>query len=934
MDLYIEIEQAIYQHKEFLRVGNNVTEEEVRHAIREILRNNPDIFWFSHQWKYMENVVYFRYIMDEQRCRDAKIQIDDVVRNDFGLERVCELSVVNQVMYVYKWVALYCRYNIHSAYNQTIYSVFVYRNSVCTGIAKAAQYLLQILNIESKLVFGKMNHSDADSRHCWLMVQINGSWYHLDPTFAMSGDLMCESGVEPIIGQDCLYYNFFCTDTDSVKQSRTIEDENTLPSCHDRIPYTLYQRIEVFPSRHRNNGGLGCLLTHTGSTADIYLAHAAGYLRGMQSVAKVFREDPNHDLLRKELKLMKECAAESHLLRAKDADFDKGILYVEQSTALSELLASHYFKLTVKEFCLLLLDLIAGLKELLRHGIVYRDIHLKNIYLSDTVCNGRNIYKLGDFGSCTFLKGEEKYYDGLTDKGGVGSKWFMAPETWNDGTFDECSAVYAVGMVAYHLLNDLYPPLWQKYGEKSHRIRVNGASLPMPCQLERPDYKFLELTFLRKAICYAPSDRYNSLYSLEAAIEECIQVNQRYENVVIIKGADSPNKNIWQQVADFYSIFSGSPFIEESNGGDILYDIDSDRSADCSSNVDIDCYTKGKSASPTSNDCFSRINDFACSCELSFDTRETYVSFIPKNTLPKNDSEAQMTKANMRSWDIFNWFRGTQNRKDSNTKESLSSVNSSVFAPSEAKFGDYMMVQVFLYQDGEEELVLCKAAEVDSDAIRRNYTPLSIKLKKGDVVKVTLSSLGSGIVIEEAAQELIWNCRYADCQFAMLITNKFKESTLISTVTLSVYGVPAGRMMFRTNIVNQPRNLYAEIDCKIFHKIFISYSHKDEQRVKYIAEAYRAQGVDYFFDRHYLKAGDIYPLKIQQYINSADLFILCWSKNAAESDYVTLERHQALALAYPQVDMEKATLTIHPIGIEPRAEYPKDMNELYNFEEV
>ena len=104
--------------------------------------------------------------------------------------------------------------------------------------------------------------------------------------------------------------------------------------------------------------------------------------------------------------------------------------------------------------------------------------------------------------------------------------------------------------------------------------------------------------------------------------------------------------------------------------------------------------------------------------------------------------------------------------------------------------------------------------------------------------------------------------------------------------------------------------------------------------MKFFAKAFQAQGVDYFFDRHYLKAGDVYPLMIKEYINSADLFILCWSKNAAESDYVTFERRHALELAYPQVDMEKATITIHPISIEPRAEYPEDMTEVYNFEEV
>ena len=41
-----------------------------------------------------------------------------------------------------------------------------------------------------------------------------------------------------------------------------------------------------------------------------------------------------------------------------------------------------------------------------------------------------------------------------------------------------------------------------------------------------------------------------------------------------------------------------------------------------------------------------------------------------------------------------------------------------------------------------------------------------------------------------------------------------------------------------------------------------------------------------------------------------------------------------MTICYPQVDMEKATMTIHPISIEPRAEYPDDMNEVYNFAEM
>ncbi len=96
-----------------------------------------------------------------------------------------------------------------------------------------------------------------------------------------------------------------------------------------------------------------------------------------------------------------------------------------------------------------------------------------------------------------------------------------------------------------------------------------------------------------------------------------------------------------------------------------------------------------------------------------------------------------------------------------------------------------------------------------------------------------------------------------------------------------------------------------------------------------------AQGVDYFFDRDYLKAGDIFPLEIEKYINSADLFILCWSENAANSDYVQKERNQALDRAYPKVKpYEKAPLSICPLSIEPRAEIPEDMKSIYNFEQI
>ena len=73
-------------------------------------------------------------------------------------------------------------------------------------------------------------------------------------------------------------------------------------------------------------------------------------------------------------------------------------------------------------------------------------------------------------------------------------------------------------------------------------------------------------------------------------------------------------------------------------------------------------------------------------------------------------------------------------------------------------------------------------------------------------------------------------------------------------------------MRFVTQIVDMPLDLNPNINTRKYNKIFISYAHQDEKKVKYIAEAYKAQGINYFFDRHYLKGGDVFPLQIQEYI--------------------------------------------------------------------
>lgn len=272
--------------------------------------------------------------------------------------------------------------------------------------------------------------------------------------------------------------------------------------------------------------------------------------------------------------------------------------------------------------------------------------------------------------------------------------------------------------------------------------------------------------------------------------------------------------------------------------------------------------------------------------------------------------------------------------KTSREENNYDIVYSSVFAPSEVKRKSHMLVQIYLHLFEETEKVKSLAQESQKDAERRDYIPLLCKLKKGDRVDVLMNIYGDALLSSEK-KTVLWQGFFTKCSFDYIVPQNIEVEELSCQTLLSVNNIPIGEMRFITKIVEKPTQLNTEIIAHKYRKVFISYSHQDETKVRFLHEGLELGGIPHFFDRQYLKAGDVFPQIIQDYINSADLFVLCWSENAANSEYVKKERLQALALAYPQVKPQQAAkLSIYPMSIEPRAELPVDMKENYHFGEI
>ena len=254
--------------------------------------------------------------------------------------------------------------------------------------------------------------------------------------------------------------------------------------------------------------------------------------------------------------------------------------------------------------------------------------------------------------------------------------------------------------------------------------------------------------------------------------------------------------------------------------------------------------------------------------------------------------------------------------------------NSAVFAPSEIAKGDDLFVQVYIYKDEETNKVIVDSRTSDNNATQRSYIPLNFPIKSGDKISVRLDM--HGLSVEgTTTKSIIWQNKYTKCGFFVHVPINYGERKVKGDVYLSVNGIELGQMSFFSTIERSTDSFHsAQVETKIYKKVFISYSHKDDATVQSIAEAYKAlETVDYFYDRHTLSPGELFEQKIFEYIDQCDLFVLCWSKNAEESEWVKKERKRAY---YRAID-SPPKLRLYPINIPPYAAPPSEFANKMHF---
>ena len=99
-------------------------------------------------------------------------------------EETKNMSDYEKIKYVYEWMGEnsdYDRSFTYMAKNQSAYNVFINKNAVCAGFAKASQIIFQNIGIESYGVSG-----NTTGPHMWNIIKYKGKYYFFDSTVATS----------------------------------------------------------------------------------------------------------------------------------------------------------------------------------------------------------------------------------------------------------------------------------------------------------------------------------------------------------------------------------------------------------------------------------------------------------------------------------------------------------------------------------------------------------------------------------------------------------------------------------------------------------------------------------------------------------------------------------------------------------------------------
>lgn len=241
---YKDIERTLGSMKKDVKLSWNgilsgLDEKDLDEVFQCVMIDHPEIF-------YVDGYSYDKYFLSDKTVSirfsgTYNCDYDTAAKKAMEIETAADKILADAphkgsgtsvtdydiVKYVYDTLILGTDYNLESEDNQNIYSVFVNKESVCLGYAKATQYLLLKLGIECTLVHGTVEGNES---HAWNLVKADGDYYYVDTTWGDASYRNDEADTDYNYSNS-INYDYLCVTTEQLLRTHTIDSYLTLPVC-------------------------------------------------------------------------------------------------------------------------------------------------------------------------------------------------------------------------------------------------------------------------------------------------------------------------------------------------------------------------------------------------------------------------------------------------------------------------------------------------------------------------------------------------------------------------------------------------------------------------------------------------------------------------------------------------------------------------------
>lgn len=233
--LYDEILEGL-ENREQESDLSTVDETTLSKVFQCVMNDHPEIFYVDGytytKYKTGNEITQItfhgNYIYDGEEIAERQEKIETLVAAIFE-QMPAGMDDYGTVKYLYEYVIEHTQYQLDAPDSQNICSVFLNGESVCQGYAKALQYLVQEAGLEATLVLGYVENGDG---HAWDLVQMDGDWYYVDPTWGDASYQMEEgSGDYEESDTPTMNYDYLGVTTSQLLVTHRIDNVIPMPVC-------------------------------------------------------------------------------------------------------------------------------------------------------------------------------------------------------------------------------------------------------------------------------------------------------------------------------------------------------------------------------------------------------------------------------------------------------------------------------------------------------------------------------------------------------------------------------------------------------------------------------------------------------------------------------------------------------------------------------